>query len=347
MISGETPFTSENQGEMLMQHLQEEPPRVTSLVPNCPIFVEDLIFRLLEKEPNDRIYDALALQSEIDDIHKKVTEQRSVAADTLSAGPSVTRIQSAEELKSILGQKKKKKKKRDKSPFYERVWFLGLCLSLVVAFVVWTFLPEGEDRALARAEKLSQSDSSSDWRDSKASYENLLVRFPNGRHSETAHEMIESLEKRILDKEMHGTKRKKEGPANEVEKQYLAAEHFLKFGDRVTALRKFRSITQLFKDVGEYKTYLLLAEDQIGQIVNSGNFDEDYVAYLNQKLKEADSRFKKGMEAEAEEVWQSIKTLYRDNEEVRSQYAYASKRLNREDPGTPPWAEPEPVEETN
>lgn len=342
MIAGETPFTSENQGEMLMQHLQEEPPRITSLVPECPIFLEELIFKLLEKEPGDRVFDALALQAELEDVRTKVTEQRSVAAQTMAGGTVVGRTTSVEELKAILG-KKKKKKKRDKTPIYERAWFLGLCLILVCGFVVWHFLPEGEEKLMANAEKLMASPHAMDWKEARDRYlVPLVTKFPDGRQSEKAHQLIETIDKKTLDKEMHSTKRLKQGPANEAEKQLLVAENFLKFGDRVTALRKFRSITQFFKDNEDFHVYVLLAQDQVDAIVKSGGADEDYVSYLNKKLKDADALFKKGNEAAAEEIWQSVRNLYKENEEVRAQVSYAAKRMNRDDPPpTPPWANAE------
>ena len=347
MIAGETPFTSQNQGEMLMQHLQEEPPRITSLVPDCPIFLEELIFKLLEKDPADRVYDALALQHELDDVRSKVTKQESVSAQTLLGNTTANHggSQQADELKSILA-KKKKKKKKDDSPFYEKVWFLGLCLTLIAGFVIWHFLPEGEESLMSRAEKLMKSEYQMDWKVAKQTcLEPLIKRFPDGRYAEKAHLMIVDIDKRTVDKEMHSAKRLKQGPANEAEKQFLSAEHYLKFGDRVTALRKFRSITQYFKDKEEFHVYVLLARDQVEAIIKSGGADEDYVSYLNKKLKEADSLFKKGNQTEAEEIWQSIKTLYKDNEEVRPHVSYATRRMNRDEVGPPPWAEADDASE--
>ena len=194
---------------------------------------------------------------------------------------------------------------------------------------------------MARAEKLIQSEFAMDWRIAKEKcLTPLTERFPEGRFAEKAQQMMISIDKRTIDKEMHSTKRQKQGPANEAEKQYLSAEHFLKFGDRITALRKFRSITQLFKNNEEFRVYVLLAQDEVDAIIKTGGADEDYVSYLNKKLKEADSLFKKGNQTEAEEIWQSIKTLYKENEEVRPQVSYASKRINREEAGPPPWETP-------
>ena len=90
MLSGETPFHSENAGELLVKHLQEEPPRVSSLVPNTPIWLEELIFRLLEKDPDERIFDALALQVALDDVKDKVSRQASLIGASLGAEATIT-----------------------------------------------------------------------------------------------------------------------------------------------------------------------------------------------------------------------------------------------------------------
>lgn len=333
LIAGETPFNSENQGEMLMMHLQEEPTRITSLVPDCPIFVEDLIFKLLEKDPENRVFDALALQAEIEAVRTKVTEQRSITAQTLAAEHG----RSADELKSIL-TKKKKKKRRDDTPFYERVWFLALCLLLIVGFGAFLLRPPSAASLMAKAEKLAASTESYEWKEARDNYLKPLVeKWPNGRYSEKAERMIVDLDKKILDRDMHSTKRLKEGPRNEAEKKMLEAEYFLKFGDRITARQMFRGITQFYQGDPQYETYVLLAQDQIEAINKLEGEGEDYIAYLNNRLTEADALFESGKTGLAEEIWQSVKNLYKDNKDVAAQVTYASKRLAREDPGPAPW----------
>jgi serine/threonine-protein kinase len=340
MIAGETPFTSENQGEMLMQHLQEEPPRITSLVPDCPIFIEELIFRLLEKDPEDRIYDALALQSEVENVRTKITEQRSVATQTLATGATHGRSKSAEQLKSILG-KKKKKKKKDKSPFYERVWFLGLCLVLLIGLITWTLQPMSDQTMMDKAQKLIASKESYDWKEARERYLIPLVeKWPNGRFAGTAEELIVKLDMRILDKEMQNPKRQSK-PKNEPEKKMFEAKHFSDFGDKITARQKFRSITNYYKDDPEFRTYALLAQEEVKAIDELIGKGEDYIAYLNRKLKEADALLRSGNKGEAEIIWESVKTLYKDNADVERQVEYASRRLRKEDPGDPPWPDVE------
>jgi hypothetical protein len=346
MIAGETPHQSDNQGEMLMMHLQEDPPRITSLVPQCPVFVEDLIFHLLEKDPQERPYDALALQVEIDDVRNKIAQQRSIAAETMGGMTGGGAAKGAEELKAALG-KKKKKKKKDNSPIYERAWFLGTCLAVVVAFIIWSFLPWGEDRLLAEAERLLKQESTVDHVRARDDFLKLmLARYPEGKHAAQAQAMVIDVDKEETMTKMRARNRLKQPPANEAEQQFLNAEKFRDFGDHVTAIRKFNAIVELFKSHAEYRNYVLLAEDEVAKL--KAKFGtESLSSFLNKRLRDAETARQSGKLSEAEAIWTSIKTLYEENAEATVHVAYSRKRLRDEDPGPAPWLEEKPVDATD
>ena len=342
MIAGETPFHSENQGEMLMMHLQEQPSRITSLVPQCPMPVEDLIFHLLEKDPEERPYDALALQVEIDAVRKQIADEQTIGADTLPEGSAVAAggFKPTEQLKPPPA--KKKKKKKDAGPIYERTWFLGLGLALIIGFIVWHFLPWGEDQLMAEAERLIKSEFTSDHVRARDEYLKLLLaRYPQGHHSAQAQTMIGDVDKRETMTQMKARVKLGQPPANQVERQYLNAERFLVFGDQVTALRKFGAILDMVKSQEEYRIYVMLCQDQIDKILQeSGN--ETLASFLNKRLRDAESARQSGKVSEAETIWTSIKTLYEDNAEATVHVAYAKKRLRDEDPGPAPWSDEKP-----
>ena len=346
MIAGETPFQCENQGEMLMMHLQEEPTRITSLVPDCPMFVEELIFHLLEKEPQDRPFDALDVQTKIDNVRRKISEHKSMAAEALEAATASTVIASArdlDELKSALGKTKKKKKKKDTSQFYERTWFLGLCLSLVVGGIGWSLWNAwwpSEETMKTRAEKLLASEFTLDHvRARDGLLKPLRERFPTGKHFDWAEAKMVEVDKEETLNKMRARVKLRQPPLNEAELQYLNAEQFLKFGDRVTALRKYRSIIELFKTKDEFRIYVLLAQDQVDEIVAKGG-DLTLASFLNTRLQNAETSKSSGKLSEAEAIWTSIKTLYENNEEASAHVAFARKRLAdpKADPGPPPWS---------
>ena len=58
MIAGRHPFPSKTDGEYLLRHADETPPRPGKLAPRCPPALETAILRCLEKQPEDRYPDA-------------------------------------------------------------------------------------------------------------------------------------------------------------------------------------------------------------------------------------------------------------------------------------------------
>ncbi|MFH1635829.1 MAG: serine/threonine-protein kinase, partial [Chloroflexota bacterium] len=55
MLTGQLPFVGDNPGNIMMAHLQKEPPNPQELVPEIPDAVAKAILKALEKEPEDRL----------------------------------------------------------------------------------------------------------------------------------------------------------------------------------------------------------------------------------------------------------------------------------------------------
>jgi serine/threonine protein kinase len=54
IISGQLPFTAENDFALLHQHLEKEPPLLSRVAPDVPPFLDDAIFKAMRKAPEDR-----------------------------------------------------------------------------------------------------------------------------------------------------------------------------------------------------------------------------------------------------------------------------------------------------
>jgi serine/threonine protein kinase len=54
IISGKLPFTAENDFALLHQHLEKEPPLLSSVAAEIPPFLDDAIFKAMRKAPEDR-----------------------------------------------------------------------------------------------------------------------------------------------------------------------------------------------------------------------------------------------------------------------------------------------------
>jgi serine/threonine-protein kinase len=58
MLTGKLPFHADNLPGILIKHMQEAPPALSSLVPNIPRRLDELVMKLLAKKPEDRPVDA-------------------------------------------------------------------------------------------------------------------------------------------------------------------------------------------------------------------------------------------------------------------------------------------------
>ena len=183
LLTGRTPFQADTMMDMLHQHLKNEPTRITSEAIDCPVWLESVVMKLLEKNPDDRYYDALAVQMALNDVLEKVTKQQSVAKQTFEGGQNATVVATGTpELQKALGKKKKKKKKA--GPFYEEAWFLSACLLLLVGLVTWSVWPLSEDQLYGRAKELMQTNDMINWRTAREEYiEPLQSKFPDGKYA--------------------------------------------------------------------------------------------------------------------------------------------------------------------
>lgn len=321
MLAGEPPFDSDNPGELLVKHLQEEVTRVTSLAPEVPIDLEEMVFKLLEKDPEERYYDALAVQVAIDEINEKISRQASVVGDTL-AGQATKSLDGAGVTngKDAAG-KKKKKKKPAHVPFYERAWFLGIILAGLAALMAIPFMWKPSEAALmAKAEPLMTSGDDIKWLDARDKYlKPLLERFPKGQHAAKAKEYVDQVDMHYLERQARSRFMGNKPPKSEAEKFYLQADKFDRFGDRVQALEKYESLIEILKGrEGDDRLWVMLARRQADKIKAAGGDQRESAEIIQENLQRAEELAANGKLIEAWSIWESIESLYRDNQELRA-----------------------------
>ncbi len=63
MLVGRTPFVGADQVQLFEQHLRSDPPRVRDFVSNCPAALDEIVDKLLAKNPDDRPFNARQVQA--------------------------------------------------------------------------------------------------------------------------------------------------------------------------------------------------------------------------------------------------------------------------------------------
>ncbi len=193
LLTGKPPFTGETAGELLFQHMDKKPERVSTIALDCPIWLDLLLGQLLEKEAEKRPRDATSVSQALAEIEVKMAEQASMATHAASGQPTnIGMTSDGTQVRSLL--QKKKRKKGETGPFYERTWFLTTCLALVVTVIVWASRPASEEKLFARVKPLMESSDPVDWNGAAKDVAELQERFPEGEHAAVVQEFVEKIE---------------------------------------------------------------------------------------------------------------------------------------------------------
>ncbi len=328
MMTGRTPFVSETAPEMLFKHLDEDPPSVREYNITVPIYFDELIAELLEKDPNERPFDALAVQVKLDDIKVRIAEGQSIAQQTAVGGGGATVRERDAELDRLLGRKKKKRRRKKKHvPVWERAWFLSLALVAVIGLLTWGFWPRSEEERFAELEQPMSSADSSDWFGVDYKLDDFLDDFPDSEHAAQVQQWLDRVG--MARAESKAERREKDGrdPESQAERLYMEARQFERFGDRLTALQKYEGMQPLFENDEQARPYVNLARRQARKIKDSIGGENDPVAFVRQQIADADRLYMDGHKIQAQKRWQSIVSLYQDSAEHQAAVRRVRARL--------------------
>jgi serine/threonine-protein kinase len=327
MLTGRVPFISETQAELLFKHLDEPAPSVRDFNQTVPLGLVRLVEELLAKEQDDRPFDALAVQVRLEEIRTKAREQAEKLkhAATLDAA-----AMTAGGGKTTVRKKKKRKKKETQAavPFWERSWFLGLVLVLLIGGISYAVMRgRSEETLFARAEKVMLSQDASDWIQAEQGLKTMVARYPEGKHAQQGRDWLDQIEMYRTEQRIKTNLKLGKDPTNEAERLFLSAQQYEKFGDRVTALEKYDAMPKVLPNDEENRPYLNLARRQAEQIRSGLGGATDRTAFIKEQLEQADQLFTEGQKVLAQDKWQAIVRLYGDNAEFEPFTKQARDRL--------------------
>jgi eukaryotic-like serine/threonine-protein kinase len=343
LLTGTPPFAGETAGELLFQHMEKKPVRVSTFVLDCPIWLDTLLQHLLEKDPEKRPRDAVAVSLALTEIEVKVAEQASVLTHAASGLPTNINVTAdGTQIRNLL--KGKKKKKKDTGPIYEQTWFLASCLAVVIGFMTWGFWPKSEEKLLALASEKMASSEPGDWEIARKDYlVPLQTRFPDGHSAPIVRQYLDKIEMHDAEEKVRFKARKDLDPSSEGERLFMQARRYEVFGDRVTALDKYESMIQVLGDSPEARPYKNLAKRQKADIEAESGGRPDSLKVVAEAMANAEKAYQQGNVVQAQTIWKSIINLYGTNRELRPQVRKARARLaDKEDPDPEPEGQEQP-----
>ncbi|MGI8981889.1 MAG: serine/threonine protein kinase [Pirellulaceae bacterium] len=336
MLTGRPPF--EGSAEEIAHKQQSEiPPRVSTLVLDCSIWLDPLVAQLLEKEPARRPYSAGAVLLALQETSKRAATGGGVTQHALGGLSSLKMDVDKDEVRRLVGRKAAaaagQEAARNETPLYERPWIIAAALSLaligLLSVLAWSLWPMSPEQMIATADRLMASEDPTQRREAELAYLRPLVEsYPGTQFASRAQEHLDIIDMQLAENRLKKLHKLGREPNIEAARLYLEAAKFEEFGDRVTALDKYQSIVDLIKPEGDDRLYVLLARRELDRLKSDKSaVAEERGKFIDQKLAQAEQLQKDGKVLEARKILTGIVSLYGDNAEYAPFVTKVQKRL--------------------
>jgi serine/threonine-protein kinase len=327
MLTGWVPFQGNSTAELLHKHVygRFDPP--SKRVPEIPAELDELVCKLLEKDPDKRPPDALVLQRELEFIHKKSQRRgqptQAFAGDehtTVENGPIEPPIASPGPA-TLMSRLMREELDRQRhggplSQFLNRPKILASLFLLVVGLIVWSFwpkTPKGDPEELfAQGQALLQSDDPAKWDEGWNSFLAPLVKeFPYHPRSEDAEHLRRQFEARRSLRKALG--RKKPEFVSEAQRFYQKGLHQLEAGDPESARQTWQNVTLAFAGIPDDNSWVVLAREGVKALTPDAATTDARRVSLQKTLQEVVAADNSENHQSARVSLKALTGLYRDD----------------------------------
>jgi hypothetical protein len=316
MLTGQPPFSGDAE-EIARQQQDETPPRISTLVLDCPVWIDALVGQLLRKDPLERPPSAAAVLLALQEARKRAAAGAGVTQHALGGISALKMDVDKDEVRRLVGRKARRGTEDD-TPFYERTWFIAttmtLALAVFIGVMTWLLWPLTPEQMIARADLLMSSGQATDLYEAEHSYLRPLVEdYPGTDAARRAQEHLDVLEMERTDSLLRRRKNLGKEPENEAARLYLEAVG-LEESDVTAAREKLQGLVNVIEPKGEDRIYVLLAQRELSRLKNTSTQSADErETFINGKLAEVDALQQKGDVEEARKIVSGILSLYGDN----------------------------------
>lgn len=348
LLTGRKPFQAESILDMFKQHIEGTFERPSRLVLDIPVWLDNLICHLMEKEPDKRPFNANVVFSSLGMVQEKVEAQVSAGVDAASKrridrGPTDKRLdeEDKEVARALLGKKKKKLKP---VAFYRKGWFTLLGVSAVLAglafvsYLVFLRVPAPETY-IKRAQTLLKSTDFNERREGRETIDEYLRYYKTHARAGDMQEWADEYDRDEIEKQMHNRRARfqPDGAAEALARDALDNEDLGKLSDAGEVweqLAKFET-----KKDPDDRAWGLVAKKYLGELRKVEQTYQDLQKKLTeektsgQKVQSESKEERLALEAVRKEqvsqaltAWNDLKAQVKDHPDQRRWYLLAAQK---------------------
>jgi serine/threonine-protein kinase len=323
LLTGRNPFQGEGVLDLLHKHrfaLFEKP---RNLVAEIPHDLEEVVCRLLEKDPERRPPDAMVLHRQLDSIRRKEERKRQstrleerLAATQLERPPSV--VPDNPGPATLMSQLMRQELDRQNrggpvARFLNRPLILGSLFLVCVGLLIFGMWPPSAHSIYRHGEQLMQSDDPSDWDEAFRDYfDKLDEQYPDHPYKGQIERFRVKLDEHHARVKAEKQARQEDGPPSEAHWFYVRGLRLRQQGEEKAAREVWRGLIVSFREVPAEQPWVRLAEKELEGEGRVGENDRRW-ASARVSLQRARQLRQEDKADEANAIYTSLEQLYRDD----------------------------------
>lgn len=349
MLTGRPPFVGKTTLEVVQKHQYGRFDRPKMYVSSIPVWLDDLVCQLLEKEPEKRPPDAFVLSRRLQEIVRKVDfslQEETVFAERSGSsepGPTVADAAAGEErhepgIGTVMRDAVREQLIAVTRPglwgrIFNNVWVLLALLVLLVLGGVWWWNARSlsPDEHFAAGEAIMQQPPGDDWLIAREEHFQPLLEQDPQTWRPRVEPYLERIAQYELEKEFLSRRKFPRTPRPESEPQRFLrmADELRRMGEFDRAERILTAVVALTADSEKQKAIHAIARRMLADVRAERGRLQARSTLLADSMQRAEQLLHDGKTAEAKTIWRSVIDLYGENASAGEEVARA-RRLLRE-----------------
>lgn len=256
MVTGRIPLEPENMASLYNQKTNVPPASVSSIVLDCPIWLDRLIAALLDPDPARRPHSARAVYYALLEIRKMDKNKTAVVNQMTRGFNPLTIGVDKTEAKRLLGQLEVVD---NRPPLLQRTWVQVVGLVCVVVAITYLAWPPSNATLFERGSQLLQSNDVADVTRAREYFDRIISRRWNDQWTRDAADMADAAKGKILVLNAEAGRQMLEPNAN----QFAEAYREEKVGNTADAIRLYNRLLRNIEGNPSFRHIALESQKRI------------------------------------------------------------------------------------
>ena len=341
MLTGRPPFSGKGTLDVIHKHKYGQFDRPSLIVPEIPHWLEEIVVKLLEKDPDKRYADAYVLFRRLQEVVRKVevSEQEKTlgrgetydgTAPTVASGKGAE-IGGGTLMRDLLrAEIEHAAKPSPVGQFFNNTWVLLALMLLVLAGGVWWFTSGGPDRQVQfnRGVALMGEPPGEAWLRARDEFFRPLVEAEPEVWSPKVQPYLQRITNYEAVSDFWGRGRNQ--PRTEFQRFLNRARQYYEIGDIARAEQTLESLSALLADSKEHEALYKQTQQVLEDLRARRDAPGDHLELLQDSMEHARSLAEHGKDAEARRIWAGVVELYESDPAAQADVEQARNMLSKE-----------------